>query len=331
MDPLGDQSAPPPTSQTFTTTTSPYAHAHSGADTNNPYLYRPSAEQQHLDFHAHALQHELFPFPHQEPTHLFTFDPSPLATTSFFDEAYRTSPTPPPLNSTFLDSILNPIESHIFGFPILNHQSRPRAPSPIVSIPTQTMPASRHDRLPNGYVDLTSSPAETSSSRAKRQNSDSGPSQKRLKRDDGTAAAAEDNNEANAIEEIDLSTDQQNVHHVLQKQREEAVKSQQKPDDKATTFNTINCVICMDTPTDLTATSCGHLFCHTCLMEALIAGENRSAPGEPKRSQCPVCRKVINRNKANDIIPLLFKQGLATQPRKKASAAAIPTTTKVTS
>ena len=51
-------------------------------------------------------------------------------------------------------------------------------------------------------------------------------------------------------------------------------------------------------------------------MEALIAGENRSAPHEPKRSQCPVCRKIINRAKSSDIIPLLMKKGLATQPRK---------------
>lgn len=52
-------------------------------------------------------------------------------------------------------------------------------------------------------------------------------------------------------------------------------------------------------------------------MEALIAGENRTGHNEPKRSQCPVCRKFINRNKASDIIPLLLKKGLATQPRKK--------------
>jgi hypothetical protein len=75
----------------------------------------------------------------------------------------------------------------------------------------------------------------------------------------------------------------------------------------------------------------GHLFCHTCLMEALIAGENRSGPGEQKRSQCPVCRKVINRSKVADIIPLLLKKGLVTQPRKTvvsstttAAAAAAP-------
>jgi hypothetical protein len=73
----------------------------------------------------------------------------------------------------------------------------------------------------------------------------------------------------------------------------------------------------------------GHLFCHTCLMEALIAGENRAGPGEPKRSQCPVCRKFINRTKATDIIPLLLKKGLATQPRKKAVALPIAPAPKV--
>jgi hypothetical protein len=63
-------------------------------------------------------------------------------------------------------------------------------------------------------------------------------------------------------------------------------------------------------------------------MEALIAGENRAGPGEPRRSQCPVCRKAVSRNKANDIIPLLLKKGLATQPRRKPDvmpAAAAPT------
>jgi hypothetical protein len=47
------------------------------------------------------------------------------------------------------------------------------------------------------------------------------------------------------------------VHEVLQKQRLDAIKAQARPEEKATTFNTINCVICMDVPTDLTATACG--------------------------------------------------------------------------
>lgn len=57
-------------------------------------------------------------------------------------------------------------------------------------------------------------------------------------------------------------------------------------------------------------------------MEALIAGENRTGPGEAKRSQCPVCRKLISRNKASDIVPLLLKKGLSTQPRKRIIVAA---------
>jgi len=69
----------------------------------------------------------------------------------------------------------------------------------------------------------------------------------------------------------------------------------------------------------------GHLFCHECLIQALIAGENRTGHNEPKRSQCPVCRKTINRTKASDVIPLLLMKGLVTQPRKRkiASPAAV--------
>lgn len=51
----------------------------------------------------------------------------------------------------------------------------------------------------------------------------------------------------------------------------------------------------------------GHVFCHTCLMEALIASENRvRAAYEPKKSTCPVCRKNISRNKEKDVVPLLM-------------------------
>jgi len=58
-------------------------------------------------------------------------------------------------------------------------------------------------------------------------------------------------------------------------------------------------------------------------MEALIAGENRNQPGEAKRSQCPICRKFINRtkapDKAPDIIPLLMKKGPARKRKRYGS------------
>jgi hypothetical protein len=64
-------------------------------------------------------------------------------------------------------------------------------------------------------------------------------------------------------------------------------------------------------------------------MEALVAGENRAGPGEQKRSQCPVCRKFINRNKTTDVIPLMLQKGLATQPRKKTAPSSAAVATKV--
>lgn len=188
-------------------------------------------------------------------------------------------------------------------------------------------------RLSNGYVDLTSphvdlTEPDSPQRRRKRDSPAPGPSAKRQKRHDGTAAEAQgsSNRSSAKIEEIDLSQDD-DVLDVLKKQREEAIKAQARPEETVTAFNTFNCVICMDRPTDITATACGHLFCHTCLMEALIAGENRAGPGEPKRSQCPVCRKNISRTKATDIIPLLLKKGLATQPRRKRDPT--PTAAKV--
>jgi hypothetical protein len=59
------------------------------------------------------------------------------------------------------------------------------------------------------------------------------------------------------MDEVDLTDEKTTVQEVLQKQREDAVKSQAKQEEKPTTFNTFSCVICMDQPTDLTATACG--------------------------------------------------------------------------
>ncbi|KAF1927684.1 uncharacterized protein M421DRAFT_64535 [Didymella exigua CBS 183.55] len=184
-------------------------------------------------------------------------------------------------------------------------------------------------RLSNGYVDLTSPHVDLPDSaspprRRKRESPAPGPSTKRLRRAGGAAAAESSSRRTpdSPIERIDLSQDDDDILNVLTKQREQAVKAQARPTETVTTFNSFNCVICMDRPTDITATACGHLFCHTCLMEALIAGENRTGPGEVKRSQCPVCRKNISRTKATDVIPLLLKKGLATQPRRKPGAIA---------
>ncbi|KAF2818619.1 hypothetical protein CC86DRAFT_460949 [Ophiobolus disseminans] len=247
-----------------------------------------------------------------------------------FDDAYPPSPSPP--RQAFLDNILNPAGlDHNRYSPFVYRNSPPTFPprhTILDDMPpyTRTCPdnsSARPARLPNGYVDLTATP-DSPTQRRKRPSPTPGPSAKRQKRHLGSAARRESSGSLK-VEEVDLTDERLSVRELLQKQREDAVKSQTRPEEKPTTFNTFTCVICMDNPTDLTATACGHLFCHTCLNEALIAGENRAGHGEPRRSQCPVCRKFINRSKTTDIIPLLLKKGLATQPRKRkiASPAAV--------
>ncbi|KAF2658665.1 hypothetical protein K491DRAFT_592616 [Lophiostoma macrostomum CBS 122681] len=260
---------------------------------------------------------------------------SPLAG-SYFEDAYRDSPSPP---LRYLDTVLNPLHNEPGSLPF-GYRQQPSPPQrswrnrspPFQYLPTFDPPAmapsSPARPWNNGYVDLTREDSDlfapegfpvappTPQRRPKRPTPSPGPSSKRVRRADGTAANVKSRSPEAKIEEIDLSEDRPVLQDVLQKQREQAIKAQQKPEEQATTLRNFTCVICMDTPTDLTATSCGHLFCHTCLMEALIAGENRSGPNEPKRSQCPVCRKHINRTKQPDIIPLLLKKALASQPRR---------------
>ncbi|KIW03450.1 uncharacterized protein PV09_05220 [Verruconis gallopava] len=121
-------------------------------------------------------------------------------------------------------------------------------------------------------------------------------------------------------EDSEKDEEAEKMKETLQRQREEQVKAAQESDKEPPRLNKLQCVICMDSFTDMTATSCGHIFCHECLISALKASEARRfmATGiHGKKSQCPVCRTTLNRSKKGDVIPLLImKQGLKTQPRK---------------
>ncbi|KAI4195858.1 MAG: hypothetical protein LQ350_006933 [Teloschistes chrysophthalmus] len=134
----------------------------------------------------------------------------------------------------------------------------------------------------------------------------------------------------NRPKEIDLTAideDDAYVSTMLREQQASAARAQQRQRDpcadavaqqakeqETTKLSDVMCIICLETMTDMTVTHCGHLFCHTCIMEALIAGENQSNPGDPAKgtSKCPVCRKKIVRpgGKGRDrreIIPLEIK------------------------
>lgn len=231
------------------------------AHTANPQPNPPVNQDQ-----PHSHSHYDFGSALQSRPASQTQSPYPI-NDAYFDEAFRATPSPQP--TSFLDNILNPVESHTssFGYYQVRESSpQRRRQSPSIRIPNTNMPPAqsstdRSARLGNGYVDLTSTPDATEGLRASRRTRHSspspGPSSKRVKQNDGTPLKRETRRTEATVEEIDLSDDKQTVQDVLQKQREEAVKAQQKPEEKATTFNTFTCVICMDTPTDLTATACG--------------------------------------------------------------------------
>lgn len=174
---------------------------------------------------------------------------------SWNDDLYASpddaAPTPPP-PTVSLHDLLNPAVANDPAFAYTN-----AAPYDMSSSRAQP------GRLSNGYVDLTSSHVDLTEPdspqrRKKRDSPAPGPSAKRQKRHDGTAAEVQgpSNKSPAKIEEIDLSQDD-DVLDVLKKQREEAIKAQARPEETVTTFNTFSCVICMDRATDITATACG--------------------------------------------------------------------------
>ncbi|KAL8710034.1 MAG: hypothetical protein Q9220_005305 [cf. Caloplaca sp. 1 TL-2023] len=142
------------------------------------------------------------------------------------------------------------------------------------------------------------------------------------------------------VEQLDLVDldDEAGLSKVLERQQAATIKEQQAAAGQAdapTKLSTVQCIICMEPITDMTVTHCGklfsvepsqskekqmidwmlqttgHIFCHMCIMEALIAGENQGEPGKGT-SKCPVCRKKVARPKEKskdkrDVIPLEIK------------------------
>ncbi|QSZ36969.1 hypothetical protein DSL72_009061 [Monilinia vaccinii-corymbosi] len=92
------------------------------------------------------------------------------------------------------------------------------------------------------------------------------------------------------VEVVDLAENSnlQEYEAAQAKERENLIK-QQNQDEATKPIKLVDfqCIICMDNPTDLTVTHCGHLFCSECLHSALHAGNNG-------RKTCPVCRTAVS-------------------------------------
>ncbi|KAL4904804.1 hypothetical protein BDW74DRAFT_153539 [Aspergillus multicolor] len=126
------------------------------------------------------------------------------------------------------------------------------------------------------------------------------------------------------IESIDLTEVDGNstLARVLAKQREEAIAAQQSSSggNARSRLTAYTCPVCMETPKNATATICGHLFCHKCIMEWLATTEEQRADraGKTPRGLCPQCRQPLSgadqTGSKRNLVPLEIK--LLTKKRK---------------
>ncbi|KAK4984142.1 hypothetical protein LTR50_006779 [Elasticomyces elasticus] len=212
---------------------------------------------------------------------------------------YILSSTPDPPSP--LHPLLPPIRSTTY------RSSLPRRGSP----PTP----SHRSITTNSIVDLTTSPTDNTMphqvqprkrphASATQQSRAEQPMTKR-RRTSQSSTPAFNAETKSRIEEIDLVSDG-STEALLQKQREAAIKAQHEESKKPLRLNDLTCIICMETYTNLTATHCGHIFCHECLTQAILAGEKSS---DKASGSCPVCRKPISRKGKNHMIPLALMKG----------------------
>ncbi|KAI9847007.1 MAG: hypothetical protein M1837_003363 [Sclerophora amabilis] len=133
-------------------------------------------------------------------------------------------------------------------------QTPPHSPSPSPSPAPQS----------SGFVDLTSTsplehmPNPTTNKRRRSSLSDPSSSEKRRKLSPPGSPTGQS---PETIEQVDLQDvdDDEDLSALLKKQREEQVKSQQKHDERPTRISSIQCIICLEPPKNLTSTNCGML------------------------------------------------------------------------
>jgi hypothetical protein len=105
---------------------------------------------------------------------------------------------------------------------------------------------------------------------------------------------------------------------ILAKEREALVTKQREESSRVSRIGELNCMICLEHFTSMTATHCGmltlhpraenqanmyagHIFCHECLTQALIASQRNS---DHNYGTCPACRKPIKPKGKTQIVPL---------------------------
>ncbi|KAH7418938.1 hypothetical protein BKA64DRAFT_649727 [Cadophora sp. MPI-SDFR-AT-0126] len=183
-----------------------------------------------------------------------------------------------------------------------------------------------HSTRQSSFVDLTeSSPAAMAPSSRKRKAPTPGPgraskiaksgSSKTSRPNSAAGTKKEEMSEVHTIDLVDVE-DKKDYDERMAKEQADMIKRQnQEEATKPVKLAEFQCIICMDQPTDLTVTYCGHLFCSECLHQALHAGDKKC---------CPVCRsniaakKVGGKQPKNGVFPLEMKFMTAKKKGKQA-------------
>ncbi|KAK6351144.1 SUMO-targeted ubiquitin ligase complex subunit slx8 [Orbilia javanica] len=100
------------------------------------------------------------------------------------------------------------------------------------------------------------------------------------------------------VEVVDMVNveDEDDFKKIMQ---EQMIKTQREEGNARRRIADFKCVICLDDPENLSATTCGHLFCNDCIKTTLRFGQPSA-----KFGKCPVCRgKVV----IKEIVPLELK------------------------
>ena len=108
------------------------------------------------------------------------------------------------------------------------------------------------------------------------------------------------------VEELDLTNEAPSAEEeLLQSQQRATIAAQQAAleSSKPLRIGQRQCIICMEPYTNATVTSCGHIYCHECLTQALLAGEKNN---DRAVSNCPVCRKQVKRTTKGALVPVSF-------------------------
>ena len=124
--------------------------------------------------------------------------------------------------------------------------------------------------------------------------------------DELAAIAQSTNMPAQAIDLTSIE-DAKALDSAIAKAQQDAIAAQsinpQNLNDKSrSALSNYKCAICMDSPTNLTSTICGHLFCHRCIIDSLKWSERQRAEdhhaGRRVQGLCPVCRKPLQLKEA---------------------------------